>query len=83
MEKLDVFEKDILTTLEAGEFKSTSPSEASLAKFEAAANATFIKARRFTIRRSSSDLMTMQARALEEGIPYRTFIRQCFAQGCR
>lgn len=74
MKKLDAVESDILTTYEKGEFKSTSPSKTKLAKFKAAATATFIKDRRINIRLSSPDLMDIQARALEEGIPYQTFI---------
>jgi predicted DNA binding CopG/RHH family protein len=74
MKKLDDFEQDVLTAYEKGEFKSTPPSKADLAKFKAAATATFIKDRRINIRLSSPDLMDIQARALEEGIPYQTFI---------
>ncbi len=74
MKKLDAFEKDILTAYEKSELKSTSPSKADLAKFKAAATTTFIKDRRINIRISSPDLMDIQARALEEGIPYQTFI---------
>ncbi|MDO8317577.1 CopG family antitoxin [Rhodoferax sp.] len=74
MKKLDTFEKDILTDYEAGVLKSTSPSKTDLAKFKAAATATFIKDKRINIRLSSPDLMDIQARAMEEGIPYQTFI---------
>ena len=74
MKKLDAFESDILITYEKGELKSTSPSRTKLAKFKAAATATFLKDRRINIRLSSPDLMDIQARALEEGIPYQTFI---------
>ncbi len=74
MKKLDAFEEDLLVAYEKGEFKSTSPSKTELAKFKAAATATFIKDRRINIRLSSPDLMDIQARALEEGIPYQTFI---------
>ena len=74
MKKLDTYEEDILTAFEKGEFKSTSPSRESLAKFRAAASATFTKDKRINIRLSSPDLMDIQARALEEGIPYQTFI---------
>ena len=74
MKKLDALEEDILTAYEKGELNSTSPSKARLAKFKAAATATFIKDRRINIRLSSPDLMDIQARALEEGIPYQTFI---------
>jgi predicted DNA binding CopG/RHH family protein len=74
MKKLDAFEEDLLVSFEKGEFKSTSPSKTDLGKFKAAATATFIKDRRINIRLSSPDLVDIQARALEEGIPYQTFI---------
>jgi predicted DNA binding CopG/RHH family protein len=74
MKKLDDFEKDVLSAYKNGEFKSSSPSKVDLAKFKAAATATFIKDRRINIRLSSPDLMDIHARALEEGIPYQTFI---------
>jgi predicted DNA binding CopG/RHH family protein len=70
----DAFEDDILSVYDQGRLKSTSPSKAELAKFKAAATATFIKDRRINIRLSSPDLMDIQARAMEEGIPYQTFI---------
>jgi predicted DNA binding CopG/RHH family protein len=74
MKKLDAFEKDILAAYEKGEFKSTAPSKAKLAKFKAAATATFLKEKRVNIRLSTPDLMDIQARALEEGLPYQTLI---------
>lgn len=74
MKKLDAFEKDILDAYEKGELKSTSPSKAELAKFSAAATATFLKEKRVNIRLSTPDLMDIQARALEEGMPYQTLI---------
>ena len=73
MKKLDAFERDVLAAYEANELKSTSPTKRDLNKFKAAATATFIKDRRINIRLSSPDLMDIQARALEEGIPYQTF----------
>jgi predicted DNA binding CopG/RHH family protein len=39
----------------------------------AVADATFKKDQRLNIRISSRDLKSLQARALEEGIPYQTF----------
>lgn len=74
MKKLDAFEKDILSAYERGELKSASPSKAKLAKFKAAASATFLKEKRVNIRLSTPDLMDIQARALEEGLPYQTLI---------
>lgn len=64
----------ILKAYEAGEFRSVSPSKAELKKFKEAAKATFIKDRRVNIRLSSPDLMDVQARAAEEGVPYQTLI---------
>jgi predicted DNA binding CopG/RHH family protein len=74
MKKLDAYEEELLAAFEKGELQSVSPSKADLTKFKAAASATFIKDRRINIRLSSPDLMDIQARALEEGIPYQTFI---------
>ena len=74
MKKLDAFEKEILDAYEKGELRSTSPSKAKLAKFKAAATATFLKEKRVNIRLSTPDLMDIQARALEEGMPYQTLI---------
>ena len=74
MKKTDQFEKDILAAYEKGGLKSSSPSKAKLAKFKAAATATFLKEKRVNIRMSSPDLMDIQARALEEGMPYQTLI---------
>lgn len=74
MKKNDAFEQDILDTYDKGELKSTSPSKAKLAKFKAAATATFLKEKRVNIRLSTPDLMDIQSRALEEGMPYQTLI---------
>ncbi len=74
MKKPDLLEQDILNAYEKGELKSTSPSRAKLAKFKAAASATFLKEKRVNIRISTPDLMDIQARALEEGMPYQTLI---------
>ncbi len=74
MKRPDKFEQDMLKAYENGLLKSISPSKSELAKFKAAASATFLKERRVNIRLSSPDLMDIQARALEEGLPYQTFI---------
>lgn len=59
---------------EKGEFESVRPSKSELKQFRSAAQATFIKNRRVNIRLSSPDLMDIQARAAEEGVPYQTLI---------
>jgi len=68
------FEKGIVEAFERGKLKSISPSKAELRKYKQAARMTFIKNRRVNIRLSSPDLMDIQARALEEGVPYQTLI---------
>lgn len=74
MKKLDDFENELLNDFEQGNLKSIAPSKADLTKFKAAATATFLKEKRINIRLSSPDLMDIQARALEEGMPYQTLI---------
>jgi predicted DNA binding CopG/RHH family protein len=73
MPKIDAYEQEVLSAFERGELKSVA-TKAELAKLKAAARATGIKDRRVNIRLSSSDLSDIQAKALEEGVPYQTLI---------
>lgn len=73
MPKIDAYESELLGAFEKGQLKSVA-TKAELAKFKAAARATAIKDRRVNIRLSSGDLSDIQARALEEGVPYQTLI---------
>ena len=73
MNNLDAYETDLLRAYEAGELTSVATKE-ELARLRAAARATATKDRRVNTRLSSGDLMDIQARALEEGIPYQTLI---------
>lgn len=68
------FEDEISDAYERGRLKSISPSKADLNKYVEAARATLVKNRRVNIRLSSPDLMDIQARAAEEGVPYQTLI---------
>ncbi len=74
MKKRDLLEEEILAAYERGQLKSITPSKAELEQYRGAARATVIKDRRINIRLSSPDLMDLQARALEEGVPYQTLI---------
>ncbi|MEX2140614.1 MAG: hypothetical protein WD894_15230 [Pirellulales bacterium] len=75
MKKRDLIdERQILASYEKGELRSSGPTKAELKRFRDAARATFIKNRRVNIRLSSPDLMDIQARAAEEGVPYQTLI---------
>ncbi|KAA0889079.1 hypothetical protein [Oryzomonas rubra] len=74
MKNHDEFEKDILDAYEKGDLISTKPSTKEKEKYKAAAQATSLKDRRVNIRLSSPDLLDIQARALEDGVPYQTLI---------
>jgi predicted DNA binding CopG/RHH family protein len=74
MKRLDRYEQGILTAYEKGKLVSARPTRAQLGAFRGAARATFIKNRRVNIRLSAADLMDIQARAYEEGVPYQTLI---------
>src|SRR6266851_2932949 len=74
MKNLDRYEREVLGAYEKGALVSVRPTKAQLAAFRDAARATFIKDRRVNIRLSAADLMDIQARAYEEGVPYQTLI---------
>jgi predicted DNA binding CopG/RHH family protein len=73
MSKIDREEAELLDLFDKGQLKSVA-SKSELARFKAAARATAIKDRRVNIRLSSGDLLDIQTKALEEGIPYQTLI---------
>ena len=66
-------EKGILESYEKDEWVSVSKS-ADIAKYKAAAKATFKKDKRVNIRISELDLELLQERALIEGLPYQTLM---------
>lgn len=72
--KLDAYEQDLLETFEHGSMTSVLTSTDQLQKYRTAAHGTFIKDRRVNIRLSTPDLMDIQEKAAEEGLPYQTLI---------
>jgi predicted DNA binding CopG/RHH family protein len=74
VKKLDRFEREILGAYEKGRLVSARPTKAKFSAFREAARATFAKNKRVNIRLSAADLMDLQARAYEEGVPYQTLI---------
>lgn len=70
--KLTEDEKDILESVEAGEWKSVD--EDSKIDYKAIAKETLKKDKRINIRLSSRDLDLIQRKAAREGIPYQTLI---------
>jgi len=71
--KLNKEEKEILESYEKDEWVSVS-TPASIAKYKAAAKATFKKDKRVNIRISELDLELLQERAMIEGLPYQTLM---------
>ena len=72
--KLDKEEKEILKAYESGQLKLSKHSQKELKEIKAAAESTFKKDRRITIRLYEHDYKGIQKKALQMGIPYQTLI---------
>ena len=72
--KLDPKEKNIVDSVERGEWRSIPGLKGERKRYSGYAAATFRKDQRVNIRISSKDLDGIQKRALEEGLPYQTLI---------
>jgi len=72
--KLDAEEREILASVERGEWRPAKGKSGDCSRYAGDATATFRKDRRVNIRISSKDLEAIQKRALEEGLPYQTLI---------
>src|ERR1700736_3132812 len=68
--KIDADEKELLESVERGEWKPTAGGKRERTHYVRYAKATFRKDRRLNIRLSSKDLEAIQKRALAEGLPY-------------
>ena len=72
--KLDKEEAEILNAYDQGKMILSTPSKAEKAKIKTAAEKTFRKDRRVTIRLYDHDLKGIQKKAMEKGLPYQTLI---------
>ena len=72
--KLDKEERDLVRSIESGEWRSVKNVRKEIKRHTEYAKATFRKDRRVNIRISEKDLNAIQSRALEEGIPYQTLM---------
>lgn len=66
-------EQELLEAVESGQFESILTA-ARRRELASVASATTRKDRRINIRISNRDLLAVQTRAVEEGIPYQTLI---------
>lgn len=67
-------DEDILKSVERGEWRSAPRLNDERKRFQRYAEATFRKDRRVNIRISNKDLVAIQKRAIEEGLPCQTLI---------
>lgn len=74
MPRLDQGEKEVLESVERGEWRSVRRVGQERKRYQKYAESTFRKDRRVNIRISGKDLDAIQKRALEEGLPYQTLI---------
>jgi len=74
MNNLDSEEKELLESYDRDEWQSVSDIESESDRYRRYASTTFKKDKRVNIRMSEKDLMAIQKKALEEGIPYQTLI---------
>ncbi len=75
--KLDAYEKEILRSVDSGEWKRVDNYEAERKRYQAYAHHTLQKlrkVRRVNIRLTQGDLDGMQRKAIQEGIPYQTLM---------
>jgi len=72
--KYDEEEKDILDAYEGGKMKISTPLKKEIEAIKAAAENTFKKDKRITIRLYDHDFKGIQKKAMEMGIPYQTLI---------
>jgi predicted DNA binding CopG/RHH family protein len=74
MKNLDPEEKELLESYNKDEWQSVSDIKSKSERYRRYASATFKKDKRVNIRMSEKDLVAIQKKALEEGIPYQTLI---------
>ena len=72
--KLTKEEKDILDSVESGEWKQIPNFKREAEHFQKSAQATMRKDKRVNIRMTERDLVRFQKKAIEEGLPYQTLI---------
>ena len=72
--KLDKDEKELLQSVERGEWKSIGNFKREAKKVREAARATLRKDKRVNIRMTERDLLRFKKKAAEEGLPYQSLI---------
>ena len=81
--KLHKEEKELLESIENGEWRSTDNLDKDIEKARAIARATGTKDERMNIRMNRRDMMALKTRALERGVPYQTLVSSILRQWLR
>jgi predicted DNA binding CopG/RHH family protein len=74
IKNLDTEEAELVASYEDSEWQSVTGVHSEKDRYQEYAKATFCKDRRVNIRISTRDLLEIQKRAIEEGIPYQTLM---------
>jgi len=67
-------ERDILKSVEAGEFRSMKDKKGTIAYYSTLAKETSAKNKTISIRISEIDLIKLKEMAVQQGMPYQTLI---------
>jgi len=74
MRYYDENERDLIKSIEHGEWDSVDDLESEIEEAKKIAKATRIKDERINIRLNSGVLKLLKSKALEEGVPYQTLV---------
>jgi predicted DNA binding CopG/RHH family protein len=72
--KLSKQEKEIVESVERGDWRSVRGVKKQIKRYKEYAKATVRKDKRVNIRMSEKDLIRIRKKAMEEGLPYQTLI---------
>ena len=72
--KLSKQEKEIVESVERGDWRSVRGVKKQIKRYQEYAKATVRKDKRVNIRMSEKDLICIRKKAMEEGLPYQTLI---------
>jgi len=72
--KLSKQEKEIVESVERGDWRSVRGVKKHIKRYKEYAKATVRKDKRVNIRMSEKDLIRIRKKAMEEGLPYQTLI---------
>lgn len=74
MKTFDKQERDLIQSVENGQWKSVADSSTEILKAKRAARNTFVKDQRMNIRIARRDLHLLKLKAMENGMPYQTLV---------